>query len=159
MGPNPTSFFSRPHVMYTVPTGQNPTSATLTLERAEAVYRVAQKHDIIIVEDDPYFWLVMDPYTGPASDNKQSTPLEEGRVQLKDVRSLDDFAKSLPRSYLSIDTDGRVLRLDSFSKCFARKSRIVSFHPHKRRLLGKSSRSPADRGGLILCPLLHLQLV
>jgi len=114
----------KPHVMYTVPTGQNPTSATLTLERAEAVYRVAQKHDIIIVEDDPYFWLVMDPYTGPASDNQQSTPLEEGRVQLKDVTSLETFAKSLPRSYLSLDTDGRVLRLDSFSKCFAPGMRL-----------------------------------
>merc|ERR1712029_638316 len=30
----------------------------------------------------------------------------------------------LPRSYLSLDTDGRVLRLDSFSKCFAPGMRL-----------------------------------
>lgn len=40
-------FLIRPHVLYTVPTGQNPSSATLTLERATAIYAVAQKHDIV----------------------------------------------------------------------------------------------------------------
>ena len=111
----------KPHVMYTVPTGQNPSSASMTLERAKAVYAVARKHDLIIVEDDPYYTLCMDPYVGPASDGVPSTPTEPGRVALKDVHDLESFAKSLPRTYLSIDIDARVLRLDSFSKCFARE--------------------------------------
>jgi len=114
----------KPHVMYTVPTGQNPSSASMTLERAKAVYAVARKHDLIIVEDDPYYTLCMDPYVGPASDGVPSTPTEPGRVALKDVHDLESFAKSLPRTYLSIDVDARVLRLDSFSKCFAPGMRL-----------------------------------
>ncbi|KAJ2287143.1 Aromatic/aminoadipate aminotransferase 1, partial [Coemansia sp. RSA 2706] len=39
--------------MYLVPTGQNPTGATMSLERRQAVYAVAQKHDLVIIEDDP----------------------------------------------------------------------------------------------------------
>lgn len=91
------------------------------MERARAVYAVAQKHDLIIVDDDPYASLVLSKYRGPAASESDDAPLEPGRVDLNDVTDLDSFARSLSRSYLSIDTDGRVLRLDSFSKCFARK--------------------------------------
>lgn len=37
----------RPHLMYTVSTAQNPSSASVTPERAAAVYAVAQKHDLV----------------------------------------------------------------------------------------------------------------
>lgn len=33
--------------MYTVSTAQNPSSASVTPERAAAVYAVAQKHDLV----------------------------------------------------------------------------------------------------------------
>ena len=66
----------------------------------------------------------MEPYVGPASDNLPSTPVEPGCVLLSDVRDLDSFAASLPTTYLSLDVDGRVLRLDSFSKCFAPGMRL-----------------------------------
>jgi len=33
----------RPHVLYTIPTGQNPTGATMMAERKKAVYNVCQK--------------------------------------------------------------------------------------------------------------------
>ena len=32
--------------------GQNPCGTTLTWERKQAIYALAQKHDLIIVEDD-----------------------------------------------------------------------------------------------------------
>ena len=38
--------------MYTVPVGQNPCGCTMTGDRKKAVYELAVKHDIIIVEDD-----------------------------------------------------------------------------------------------------------
>lgn len=42
-------------------TGQNPTGATLPLERRRAVYAIAQKYDIIIIEDgntkQPIEWI------------------------------------------------------------------------------------------------------
>ncbi len=40
--------------IYLVPTFQNPTGRTLTLERRMAVAQLIQKHDTLLVEDDPY---------------------------------------------------------------------------------------------------------
>lgn len=40
--------------LYSQPTFQNPTGVTLPLERREAIVALATKHDIPIVEDDPY---------------------------------------------------------------------------------------------------------
>ena len=40
--------------IYLVPTFQNPTGRTLTLERRRAVARLIQKHNTLLVEDDPY---------------------------------------------------------------------------------------------------------
>lgn len=102
----------KPFLMYTVPTGQNPTGATQTLERRQAIYAVAQKHDLYIVEDEPYYFLQMQPYTGA---NAPDVP---------PPASHEEFLKSLVPSYLSLDTDGRVMRMDSFSKVIAPGSRV-----------------------------------
>ena len=40
--------------LYTIPTFQNPTGCTLTLERRRRVLDLAREHDLLIVEDDPY---------------------------------------------------------------------------------------------------------
>ncbi|KAJ3316803.1 hypothetical protein HDU76_001541 [Blyttiomyces sp. JEL0837] len=48
---------TRPRVLYTVPTGGNPTGASTTLERKRRIYAIAQKYDVIILEDDPYYYL------------------------------------------------------------------------------------------------------
>lgn len=101
----------KPNMLYTIPSGQNPTGATQSLERRRAVYAVAQKHDIIIVEDEPYYFLQMQPYTGP---DAPAPPLP---------KNTDEFLKTLVPSLLSLDTDGRVVRLDSFSKVVAPGSR------------------------------------
>lgn len=45
---------SRPKLLYTVPTFANPTGATLTRERREALVRLAAERRIVLVEDDPY---------------------------------------------------------------------------------------------------------
>lgn len=101
--------FRKPHVLYTVPSGQNPTGATQSVERRKAVYAVAQKHDMFIIEDEPYYFLQMEPY----SPGQVETPA-----------SVDEFVASLVPSYVSIDVDGRVMRLDSFSKVLAPGSRL-----------------------------------
>lgn len=41
----------RPRVLYTIPTGQNPTGSTSSPARRKELYKVCQKHDIIILED------------------------------------------------------------------------------------------------------------
>lgn len=44
-------------VLYVIPTAQNPSGSSLTNDRRRAVYDLAHKHDVIILEDDPYFFL------------------------------------------------------------------------------------------------------
>jgi len=102
----------KPFLLYTVPTGQNPTGSTQTLQRRREIYAVAQKHDLYILEDEPYYFLQMQPYAGP--DAPEVPPPE----------SHDEFLKSLVPSYLSLDVDGRVMRIDSFSKVIAPGSRV-----------------------------------
>ncbi|VVT48567.1 uncharacterized protein SAPINGB_P001842 [Magnusiomyces paraingens] len=102
-----------PKLLYTIPTGQNPTGGTMPAERRKKVYDLACKYDFIIVEDEPYYFLQMHEYKFGAT-----------AADLPPVPSHDEFLKSLVPSYLSLDTEGRVLRLDSFSKVLAPGSRL-----------------------------------
>ncbi len=43
-----------PKILYVVPSIDNPTTATLPEERRRALTAIARKHDVTIVEDDPY---------------------------------------------------------------------------------------------------------
>lgn len=97
----------KPRLLYTVPTGQNPTGATQGPQRRQELYRCAQKHDIYIIEDEPYYFLQMQPYTGPGGEG------------IPPPASHAEFLASLVPSLLSMDVDGRVVRLDSFSKVIA----------------------------------------
>ena len=92
--------------------GQNPTGATQGTERRKAIYAVAQKHDLIIIEDEPYYFLQMDPYLGP-----DAPPVAPPASQ-------EEFLGALVPSFVRLDVDGRVVRLDSFSKVLAPGSRI-----------------------------------
>jgi aromatic amino acid aminotransferase I len=44
---------SKPRVLYTIPTGQNPSGRTQTTARRHDIYAVVVKHDLCIIEDDP----------------------------------------------------------------------------------------------------------
>ncbi len=44
----------RPAFLYTIPTFQNPSGRTLSLERRKHVLELAERHDFLVVEDDPY---------------------------------------------------------------------------------------------------------
>ena len=74
-------------MLYTVPDFQNPTGATLSLERRHRLLELANEHDLLVVEDTPY-------------------------------RALRYEGTSLP-TLLSLDSEGRVLHLGSFSKILA----------------------------------------
>ncbi|KAK6582378.1 hypothetical protein PZA11_004786 [Diplocarpon coronariae] len=102
----------KPFVLYTVPSGQNPTGATQSVTRRRAIYKVAQKHDVYILEDEPYYFLQMQPYTGPTAPAAPPPASNE------------EFLKSLVPTYLSMDVDGRVMRMDSFSKVIAPGTRL-----------------------------------
>jgi aromatic amino acid aminotransferase I len=104
----------KPHVLYTVPSGQNPTGATQGAARRRDIYAVCQKHDIFIIEDEPYYFIQMEPYTSGATSSPTPTA----------PQSVEDFLTSLIPSLLSLDVDGRVLRMDSFSKVLVPGSRL-----------------------------------
>lgn len=89
----PISFFPTPgviaHQLWQVPTGHNPCGITMPTARRQEIYQICSKHDVLILEDDPYWYLSLD-----AQGDQQ--------------RKLDSFLK--------LDTEGRVLRFDSLSK-------------------------------------------
>ncbi|KZV91707.1 PLP-dependent transferase [Exidia glandulosa HHB12029] len=105
----------RPHVLYTVSVGQNPCGMTTSLDRKKAIYEVCVEYDILIIEDDPYYFLQEGTYVRK-SDRQGSRTLGG-----------DDFIRSLTPSYLSVDYQGRVIRLETFSKVVAPGSRLGFF--------------------------------
>ncbi|KAF2626684.1 PLP-dependent transferase [Macroventuria anomochaeta] len=102
----------RPHLLYTITIGQNPTSGTLSVARRTEIYAICVKYDIVIIEDDPY-WYLQFPSSSPGvavTKPKKSSGFE--------------FLDSLTPSYLSVDYQGRVVRLDTFSKTVAPGCRL-----------------------------------
>lgn len=81
-----------PKVLYVNPAGANPTGVSIPLSRRQEIYQIAKDFDLIIFEDDPYYFLQFD---------KERTP-----------------------SFLSLDTDGRVIRFDSLSKVLSSGIRL-----------------------------------
>lgn len=99
--------------------GQNPTSGVLSLKRRRAIYKLCSEYNIIIVEDDPYWYLQYPSATARLSKEKPEEALPA------DWKSTGyDFLDSLVPSSLNIDPDGRVLRLDTFSKTVAPGCRL-----------------------------------
>jgi 2-aminoadipate transaminase len=78
------SKYKKVKFLYTVPTCQNPTGVTLSMERRKRLLELAAEYDFLIVEDDPYSLVLYEPI---------------------DVASLK-----------SMDAEGRVIHLSTFSK-------------------------------------------
>ncbi|KAF9534895.1 PLP-dependent transferase [Crepidotus variabilis] len=102
----------RPHLMYIVPIGQNPTGATMGVERKQAIYDICVEYDVLIVEDDPYFFLQLGDYLPPAM---RSTKYQDADQV---------FIDHLSPSFLRFDHQGRVIRLETFSKTIAPGCRL-----------------------------------
>ena len=47
----------KPKFMYLNPTGANPTGTILPEDRRREIYNLAVEHDMLIIEDDPYYYL------------------------------------------------------------------------------------------------------
>lgn len=109
----------KPKALYTIPTGQNPTGFTQSPELRKKIYALAVKHDFVIIEDDPYGYLALSKFDDP----KNPIPT---------VKSNDDYIKNnIVESYSSIDTTGRVIRVETFSKLFAPGLRLGFILAHK----------------------------
>ncbi|KAH9174516.1 PLP-dependent transferase [Lactarius sanguifluus] len=106
----------RPRVIYTVPVGQNPCGTTMGLERKKAIYDICT---VIIAEDDPYFFLQVGEFV-PKSQRKAEREPPAGE-------EVSRFIDSLVPSFLRVDTQGRVIRIDTFSKTIAPGARLGWF--------------------------------
>lgn len=56
----------RPKFLYTVPNFHNPAGVTLAVERREQILDIAERHDLLVVEDNPYGLLGFDGDPLPA---------------------------------------------------------------------------------------------
>lgn len=114
----------RPHLMYTVTMGHNPTSGVLSVQRRKEIYSLCCQYDIIIVEDDPYWYLQFPTAAEKEAESRDEQPPMEVETHKQGKSSGYEFLDSLIPSYLSMDTDGRVVRLDTFSKTIAPGCRL-----------------------------------
>ncbi|XP_071848039.1 kynurenine/alpha-aminoadipate aminotransferase, mitochondrial-like [Apostichopus japonicus] len=75
-----------PRLLYTVPNGDNPSGVSLTLERRRDIYKICQDYNLLIIEDDPYYFL---QFNKPRLPSFQSMDVD-GRVL-----RFDSFSKVL----------------------------------------------------------------
>ncbi|KAJ4479621.1 PLP-dependent transferase [Lentinula edodes] len=97
----------RPQLLYTVPYGCNPTGMTASLERRKEVLKLARQYNLIILEDDPYYYL----YYGKAARPASYFALE----------ATEPCGEEAGEAYTEV---GRVLRFDSLSKILSAGLRI-----------------------------------
>ena len=57
---------TRPRLLYTIPSFQNPSGVTLSGDRRPAVVKLARQYGLLIVEDDVYRDLAFDPFPPPS---------------------------------------------------------------------------------------------
>ena len=107
----------RPKVLYTIPCGQNPSGATQSVARKRAIYKVTEKYDLVLVEDDPYYFLQLAREVNSALDT-------DDQHEDDPTATAKSYLASLTPSYLSLDRSGRVIRLDSASKILAPGLRV-----------------------------------
>lgn len=119
-----TAHGPKPRVLYTITTGQNPTGTTPGPRRLQDIYSTCKKHDVVIIEDDPYYFLQFSPYgSAPNQPTKEPLNPSEEASAAKD-HSISAFARTMTKTLLSLDVDGRVIRLDSLSKIVFPGSRV-----------------------------------
>lgn len=86
-------------MIYTIPTFQNPSGITMSLEKRKAVYEIAKENNIVILEDNPYGELIFEGEKSP--------------------------------TIKSMDKDGIVIYMGSFSKIIAPGLRVGYVSAHK----------------------------
>ncbi len=56
----------KPQILYTIPTFQNPTGISLSLERRNMIVEIAREYDLLLIEDDVYFDLAYEEQEAPS---------------------------------------------------------------------------------------------
>jgi len=87
------------------------------VNRKKEIYDICVRYDVIIVEDDPYYFLQEGSYTPKSRRTTRTAAFVDN----------DAFLANLIPSFLKFDYQGRVIRLDTFSKTIAPGSRLGWF--------------------------------
>ncbi|SJX63785.1 related to aromatic amino acid aminotransferase I [Sporisorium reilianum f. sp. reilianum] len=98
-----------PKFLYTTPTGANPSGTSASDDRKRAVLAVVRKHNLLLLEDDPYYFLSFQGLTADADPVTR----QRGKSYFH-LDAHDDYAGGV----------GRVLRFDSFSKILSAGLRL-----------------------------------
>ncbi len=114
---------ARPHFIYSVTMGHNPTGTVISVQRRREIYAICQRFDIIIVEDDPYWYLQFASAGEREAESRGELP-KPAVPYTPPTPTGYEFLDSLIPSFMSIDVDGRVIRLDTFSKTVAPGCRL-----------------------------------
>lgn len=96
-----------PKAIYTVPTGGNPAGTTASTERKREILGIAREYGILILEDDPYYFLTFD------EANHSATPPQR-------IVSYFELEREGAERY----GYGYVLRFESFSKILSAGMRL-----------------------------------
>ncbi len=64
--------------LYTIPTAHNPTGITLTSERRKELVELCSEHNIIVIEDDPYRFIIRNPPEPLINIDKQEIVVHVG---------------------------------------------------------------------------------
>lgn len=106
--------------------GHNPTGILLSLQRRKDLYKVCSKYDVLIVEDDPYWYLQFPSAAVEEGKSRNQPPVADALSTPYQPAKTSGypFLDSLAPSFLAVDTDGRVIRLDTFSKTVAPGCRL-----------------------------------
>ncbi len=133
----------------------------LSVKRRKDIYAVCVKFDVVIIEDDPYWYLQYpsanalsqahrDPFAARDTEAKPEPTHQDDLTPQKS--SGFPFLDSLVPSYLSVDYQGRVVRLDTFSKTVAPGCRLgwITTQPNLcERLLRITETSTQQPSGFV----------
>ena len=81
--------------IYTIPTFQNPMGVTMSVEKRRALYEIARKNNILILEDNPYGELTFDGVKIPLPKECEITQGENGREQGSFYMTVDIFLEGI----------------------------------------------------------------
>ena len=113
------------NLLYLVPTGGNPTGISIPLQRKVQLLNVCRELDILLVEDDAYYYISY--HDLPTEDQTLSPGITEKKTMGENSEASKQSMpglRNLPRSFLSLDVDGRVIRIDTLSKIIAPGMRL-----------------------------------
>lgn len=141
----------KPKYLYTIPTGQNPTGLSQSLSDRSKILNLAKEHNFIVLEDDPYGNIAYPSYQ-----------FDKNYYENPETFTIENYVNDmLMKSYMTLDTEGRVIRLETFSKLFAPGMRVGFIVAHSTLIKeiikhsATSTRTPSGASQSILINMLY----